>query len=463
MAKTKILVVEDETITAKDMQKMLNDLGYDVSAIAASGEEAIKNAEENTPDLILMDIILKGMDGIEAAGKIHDHFDIPIIYFTAFMDEERLERTKNTEPFGYIIKPYVEEELRPTIEMALQRDGLEKALRAAHRKIRATFDSIPDNMSMVDRDYNLTDVNETLIKVFGLPDRDSVLGRKCFEVLKGRKDICPNCAVAEVYKTKAPAYRTSTAEDEVATGGRNFELFAYPVLDEHKNLVGAVEFARDITEHKKSEEELKTHREHIKLINKILRHDIINNLSVINSALRLYERTKDEELLEEASAYVNKSVELINRMRELEIFISSHRGLKLYSVTEVVNKVIESYPAITFNIEGECQVLADESLSSVIDNLIRNAVVHGKTDRIDIKIGDRDEYCEIRIADYGIGIADEIKEQIFEESFLYGETGSRGLGLYIVKKVMETYDGHVHVEDNRPRGAVFVLALKRMR
>ena len=177
----------------------------------------------------------------------------------------------------------------------------------------------------------------------------------------------------------------------------------------------------------------------------------------------LYVKSKDEELLREASAHVNKSLELINRMRELEIFISSHRGLKLYSVTEIVKGVIDGYPAITFNVEGECQVLADESLSSVIDNLIRNAVVHGKTDRIDIKIGDRDEYCEIRIADYGIGIAEEMKELIFDESFSYGENAGTGLGLYIVKKAMETYGGQIRVEDNKPEGAVFVLALKRVR
>jgi signal transduction histidine kinase len=219
----------------------------------------------------------------------------------------------------------------------------------------------------------------------------------------------------------------------------------------------------DITERKKREEELEALQEHIKLINEILRHDIINDLSVINGALMLYGKSKEEELLEEASVYVNKSVELINRMRELETFISSHRGLKLYSVTEVLKEVVASYPAIAFNIVGEGQVLADESLNSVIDNIISNAVVHGKTDRIDIKIGDRGEYCEIRIADYGVGIPEELKEKIFEERFAYGETGGTGLGLYIVKKAMETYGGHVRVEDNTPRGTVFVLALRKVR
>ena len=128
MKKAKILVVEDEAITANDIQNTLQDLGY-APAIASSGEEAIKKVEEIKPDLVLMDIVLRGMDGIEAAGLIHDRFDIPVIYFTGYMDEERLERIKVTEPFGYIIKPYEDKELRSAIAIALQRDKQEKERR----------------------------------------------------------------------------------------------------------------------------------------------------------------------------------------------------------------------------------------------------------------------------------------------------------------------------------------------
>ena len=135
MAKAKILVVEDDAITARDIQDRLRDLGYDAPAIAASGEEAIKMAEEIKPDLILMDIVLKGdMDGIEAAVQIRDRFDVPVVYLTAFMDEERLERTKVTEPFGYIIKPFEDKELHPIIEMALQRHKMEKTLRESEER-----------------------------------------------------------------------------------------------------------------------------------------------------------------------------------------------------------------------------------------------------------------------------------------------------------------------------------------
>jgi len=133
----------------------------------------------------------------------------------------------------------------------------EKALGSMHRKLQAAFDAIQADMCVVDLDFNLTDVNEFLIKAFGLPDKKSVLGRKCFEVLKGREDICPNCAVAKVYQTKAAAYRTTTHEDEISTGGRSFEIFAYPIVDQDGNLSGAVEFGRDVTKRKQAEEALK--------------------------------------------------------------------------------------------------------------------------------------------------------------------------------------------------------------
>ena len=149
---------------------------------------------------------------------------------------------------------------RPEVSEA-ERKHAEEALRSAHARLRATFDAIQENMNIVDLDFYLTDVNEVLIKNFGLSNRESVVGRKCFEVLKGRKDICPNCAVAEAYQSKAPVYRTSTPEDDVRTEGRSFEIFAYPIMDENGNISGAVEFAREITSRKQAENELRESEE----------------------------------------------------------------------------------------------------------------------------------------------------------------------------------------------------------
>ena len=118
--KTKILVVEDQTIVALNIKNRLKNLGYAVPGTAVSGEGAIREAELTNADLVLMDIVLKGdMDGIEAARIIKSRFGIPVIYLTACMDFETLERAKLTDPEGYISKPFKEEDLYKNIEAAL--------------------------------------------------------------------------------------------------------------------------------------------------------------------------------------------------------------------------------------------------------------------------------------------------------------------------------------------------------
>ena len=106
----KIMVVEDEWIVAKEICRNLKDLGYKVCSTASTGDEAIRKVEEDRPDLILMDIVLKGkMDGIEAAERITSQFDIPVIYLTSHTNQEYIERAKQTKPFAYLVKPFKSE------------------------------------------------------------------------------------------------------------------------------------------------------------------------------------------------------------------------------------------------------------------------------------------------------------------------------------------------------------------
>jgi CheY-like chemotaxis protein len=109
----KILVVEDEWVVADQVCRKLKDLGYTVCSTASTGDEAIEKAEAERPDLILMDIVLKGkMDGIEAAERIGSQFDIPIIYLTAYTKPEYIDRAKKTKPFGHLVKPFKEKEFK---------------------------------------------------------------------------------------------------------------------------------------------------------------------------------------------------------------------------------------------------------------------------------------------------------------------------------------------------------------
>jgi len=130
MSREKIMVVEDEWVVADQLCKNLKDLGYTVCSTASTGDEALGKVEEHRPDLILMDIVLKGkMDGIETAGRITSQFDIPVIYLTAYANQEYIERAKQTNPFGYLVKPFKSNELHTNIEMALHKHRVDKEIK----------------------------------------------------------------------------------------------------------------------------------------------------------------------------------------------------------------------------------------------------------------------------------------------------------------------------------------------
>lgn len=140
MRKTKILVVEDDSILSEMLQERLQGLGYEVPGVVTTGEEAIAKAGELTPDLILMDIRLKGtMDGIGAAQKIRDRYDLPIIYLTAHGDEETFDRAKGTGPQNYLLKPVNDKDLQVSIEMALFRHRLEMDLKDRIKELNCQY------------------------------------------------------------------------------------------------------------------------------------------------------------------------------------------------------------------------------------------------------------------------------------------------------------------------------------
>ena len=136
MGSTKIMIVEDNTTVAEDCYDCLEDLGYSVTSIVASGEESIERAEAERPDAVIMDIHLRDeMDGIEAAEQIHSRFEIPVVYLSAYSDRELLKRAKRVGSFGYLVKPFEERELYATIEMALYKAKAEEKRRQMEARL----------------------------------------------------------------------------------------------------------------------------------------------------------------------------------------------------------------------------------------------------------------------------------------------------------------------------------------
>lgn len=160
MAKTNVLVVEDESIVSKDIQHSLKKLGYNVVGAASTGEKAFELAASESPDIILMDIMLKGnINGIETAEKVKRELNIPVIYLTAYADEATLSKAKVTEPYGYIIKPFKEVDLHTSIEMALYKYSKEKEV----LKERDLFYSLIENKDS--KDFIFVKSKSRLVKI----------------------------------------------------------------------------------------------------------------------------------------------------------------------------------------------------------------------------------------------------------------------------------------------------------
>lgn len=217
---------------------------------------------------------------------------------------------------------------------------------------------------------------------------------------------------------------------------------------------------KDITKSKELERSQENLTEMLRIINKILRHDISNDLTVISMSLEIFKENNDPEYLAMAHKALNRSFNRIREMGKLEDVIANKLELKPYDLYDVITKVSQNHP-IEIHMKDNCIVMADEGLYSVVDNIIKNAVDHGHATEIEITVNTKnDEVCSMRIADNGTGIPDEIIQYIFKEGFRYGKTGHTGLGLYIARVIMNRY-GSIAVEKNEPSGVAFTLNFKR--
>ncbi len=164
----RILVAEDESIVAEDIQDILQNLGWSVAGIVSSGEEAISKAAETRPDLVLMDIMLDGkMDGVDAAQAIRTRFDIPVVYLTAYADHDTLQRAKLTGPYGYVVKPFEERDLNAAVEIALHKHQIDSRLSRREWWLSSALSSIGDAVIAVDSDECVTFMNPVALDLTG--------------------------------------------------------------------------------------------------------------------------------------------------------------------------------------------------------------------------------------------------------------------------------------------------------
>ncbi len=210
-----------------------------------------------------------------------------------------------------------------------------------------------------------------------------------------------------------------------------------------------------------AKQEAERNEKQILLINKMLRHDITNNLAVVVSAIRLYKKDQNSSYLDEAAKKCEIGIELIRNLHSMERADIDFEHRHPIQLEKIIKKLIQDHSEINITCTGSEIVLADESIESVFRNLIENAVKHGEAGQINISIQEVNNICEIKVYNDGKQIDEAVMEKIFEENFASGDNANTGMGLYLVKQNIQRYGGSIYVENTETKGVTFVINLKK--
>ena len=252
MDKAKILIVEDESIVALNIKNRLEELGYAVVAMLNSGEAALQVVDHNRPDLVLMDIKLKGtVDGIEAAALIRSRFQIPVVYLTAYSDEETVDRAKFTEPYGYILKPFEARDLCTTIEVSLHKHQMEQQLREREQWLATTLKSIGDAVITTDSQGSITFMNP-VAEALTSWKQEEVLGSNLAQVFQTinekTREVVENPAVVALREGVTVGLENHTLLITKEGNEIPIDDSAAPIKNDVGNILGAVLVFHDVTE-----------------------------------------------------------------------------------------------------------------------------------------------------------------------------------------------------------------------
>lgn len=252
-----ILVVEDERVVARDLQRNLADLGYSVPATAATAEQALHLASENHPDLVLMDIRIKGSrDGIETASLLKKLYDVPIVYITAYADPSTIMRAKHTEPFGYLLKPVKTNELRSAVEIALFKHDLERQLRDRERWLATMMQSLGDAIISTDASGYINYMNPAAERLTGWAAEDA-RGRLSDEILHLVDD--GGNPVPNPLPVVLSQGRTLRVDAVLVRGDGESRIISdstAPVMGDDGVVMGAVMVFRDVSERRQIQRQL---------------------------------------------------------------------------------------------------------------------------------------------------------------------------------------------------------------
>lgn len=484
MQPAKILIVEDEGIVALEIQNRLTNMGYKVIGLASTGEAAIFKATTLHPDLVLMDIRLKGpMDGITAAEQIRAQIDLPIIFLTAYADENTLQRAKITEPYNYVLKPFEERELHIAIEMALYKHQMERRVKTQEHWFSTTFNSINDALVTTDLNGQINFSNLVASNLLRwLPTQTAE--RAVDQVIKladeATRRPLPHPVLVVLQSAQAAQLEGDalllTAEADYIVNYR-----AAPIFDEQGERLGVVLALRDISRQRKLEADLlRAQRlEALGLMAGGIAHDFNNLLAaVVNNVALLKVHTENQAELNQRLEFVEKTLWRGSELaKQLLTFAKGGAPLRKPTVLSlVINEAAElalKDSGINLHFVPPTNLWLAEidqgQMGQAFHNLFLNAReampngghvfvqaenCHLRPDaHTPLKPG---RYLKVKILDQGSGIAPTVLDKIFDPYFTTKPTGS-GLGLATTYSIVSRHEGLITVESTPGKGATFTL------
>lgn len=483
MPPSKILIVEDESIVALDIRNRLTRMGYHVVGMAVTGEEAVDQARDKQPDLVLMDIRLKGeMDGIEAAAAIRSYFEIPVIYLTAYADENTLQRAKITEPYGYLIKPFEERELSNVIEIALYKHRMEQRLREQAQQLQRIVNTVPQGMILLDASYRIVTAN---------PLAQEYLTVLTDSLVSDRLNRLGSLTIAELL---APP-RSGLWHEISVTGAprRMFEVVANPIHDEVLSQdsadAGWVLLIRDVTQERAMQQRAQE-QERMAAVGQLaagIAHDFKNIIAgIVLSAQVVMMRgahlsAQDKDNLNTICRQAMRANDLIKQILDFtRASVMERRPLDVVPLLEELTTMLErtlpeniklqlQYRPGKYIVNGDATRIVQALMNLTLN--ARDAMPDGGTLRVELAHvqaappdsqvnGHVAEWLQIKVADTGIGIPDEILPHIFEPFFTTKAPGKgTGLGLAQVYGIVQQHEGHIDVISQIGGGTVFTIHL----
>jgi PAS domain S-box-containing protein len=501
----RILVVEDETIVALDLQQRLTGLGYTVTGLAQDGREAIRQFVATKPDLVLMDIDLgPGMDGVETALVFHRRRDVPVIFVTANSDAETARTAARSGPIGYILKPFEDRELEAAIQIGMVRHEMERRVKASERRFSATLTSVADGLIATDADGTAAFFNPSAEKITGWR-RDEALGRPLAEVFPLHNDgshrLDTDFFSSFLLPGTLPGH-SRTARLSRHDGDRiPIEYRAAHIYDDHRRLTGIVISFSDIRERREAEEkiqraqeernraheELKRQHEELQSFYHTVSHELKTPLtsarefvSLVLEGLAGQINPTQNEYLSIARESCDRMRTCINDMLDVTRLETGKMSVQLQpaSLGDLARRIttILQPAAERKQIDLNCSVAAgvpdilmDETrIGQVITNLLNNALKFTPSGGvIRVRVGPAPEqpcHVELTVADTGRGIPAQHVHRIFDRLYQVRENDCSsclglGLGLHICQELVRLHHGRIRVESREGLGSTFFVTL----